>query len=120
VEKLARQTFLIHHDLPDSFDAWKEAMGLTRLQPAAIDHFDSGQLILEAAAQGLGIAIMHDDHFNRRARRPARTALRHRCREPLFLLVHLPPARPRSAPGEDLLRMGPEGGDCSRPSSMQR
>jgi DNA-binding transcriptional LysR family regulator len=64
-EKLARQTFLIHHDLPDSFDAWKEAMGLPRLQPAAIDHFDSGQLILEAAAQGLGIAIMHDDHFNR-------------------------------------------------------
>jgi LysR family transcriptional regulator, glycine cleavage system transcriptional activator len=63
--KLARQTFLIHHDLPDSFDAWKAAMNLTRLQPAAIDHFDSGQLILEAAAQGLGIAIMHDDHFNR-------------------------------------------------------
>jgi DNA-binding transcriptional LysR family regulator len=63
--KLARQTFLIHHDLPDSFDAWKEALGLNRLQPAAIDHFDSGQLILEAAAQGLGIAIMHDDHFNR-------------------------------------------------------
>jgi DNA-binding transcriptional LysR family regulator len=63
--KLARQTFLIHHDLPDSFDAWKEAMGIARLQPAAIDHFDSGQLILEAAAQGLGIAIMHSDHFNR-------------------------------------------------------
>jgi len=35
------------------------------LQPAAIDHYDSGQLILEAAAQGLGIAIMHDDHLKR-------------------------------------------------------
>jgi DNA-binding transcriptional LysR family regulator len=64
-QTLSRQTFLIHDELPDSFDAWKEAMGLTRLQPAAIDHFDSGQLILEAAAQGLGIAIMHADHFNR-------------------------------------------------------
>ena len=63
--KLARQTFLIHHDLPDSFDAWKHALGLKGLDPAAIDHFDSGQLILEAAAQGLGIAIMHDDHFVR-------------------------------------------------------
>jgi DNA-binding transcriptional LysR family regulator len=63
--KLARQTFLIHHDLPASFDAWKAAMGLPRFHPAAIDHFDSGQLILEAAAQGLGIAIMHDDHFTR-------------------------------------------------------
>jgi LysR family transcriptional regulator, glycine cleavage system transcriptional activator len=63
--KLSRQTFLIHHDLPESFDAWKQAAGLTRLQPTAIDHFDSGQLILEAAAQGLGIAIMHSDHMNR-------------------------------------------------------
>jgi DNA-binding transcriptional LysR family regulator len=63
--KLSKQTILIHHDLPDSFVAWKRATGLNRLQPAAIDHFDSGQLILEAAANGLGIAIMHDDHFNR-------------------------------------------------------
>lgn len=63
--KLSRQTFLIHNELPDSFTAWKEALNLTKLEPAAIDHFDSGQLILEAAAQGLGIAIMHDDHFRR-------------------------------------------------------
>lgn len=63
--KLAKQTFLIHHDLPESFDAWKEAIGLPDLHPAAIDHFDSGPLMLEAAAQGLGIAIMHDDHFRR-------------------------------------------------------
>ena len=63
--RLSRQTFMIHNDLPDSFDAWKQAIGLTDLEPAAIDHFDSGQLILEAAAQGLGIAIMHDDHMNR-------------------------------------------------------
>lgn len=63
--RLSGQTFMIHTDLPDSFLAWKEAVGLPKLEPAAIDHFDSGQLILEAAAQGLGIAIMHDDHFNR-------------------------------------------------------
>jgi len=62
---LARQTILLHDELPDSFLAWKQALGLDALEPAAIDHFDSGQLILEAAAQGLGIAIMHDDHFNR-------------------------------------------------------
>ncbi|MCB2088139.1 MAG: LysR family transcriptional regulator [Sphingomonadaceae bacterium] len=65
VEKLSRQTFLVHNELPDSFTAWKEVLGLTGLEPAAIDHFDSGQLILEAAAQGLGIAIMHDDHYHR-------------------------------------------------------
>ena len=62
---LAQQTFLIHDNLPASFDAWKAAMAIPDLQPAAIDHFDSGQLILEAAAQGLGIAIMHADHFVR-------------------------------------------------------
>ena len=63
--QLSRQTFLLHTDLPDSFDAWKKAVSLDGLEPAAIDHFDSGQLILEAAAQGLGIAIMHDDHYAR-------------------------------------------------------
>lgn len=62
---LSKQTFLIHTDMPLSFEAWKEALGLRRLQPNAIDHYDSGQLILEAAAQGLGIAIMHDDHLKR-------------------------------------------------------
>lgn len=64
-ETLSRQTFLIHNELPDSFVAWKQAIGLTDFTPAAIDHYDSGQLILEAAAQGLGIAIMHDAHFDR-------------------------------------------------------
>ncbi|MBO9497874.1 MAG: LysR family transcriptional regulator [Novosphingobium sp.] len=65
IDTLSKQTFLIHSDLPDSFAAWKNALGLEKLQPAAIDHYDSGQLMLEAASQGLGIAIMHDDHFRR-------------------------------------------------------
>jgi LysR family glycine cleavage system transcriptional activator len=64
---LSKQTFLIHNELPESFTAWKEEIGLRDLEPAAIDHFDSGQLMLEAAAQGLGIAIMHDDHRRRAA-----------------------------------------------------
>jgi DNA-binding transcriptional LysR family regulator len=63
--KLSRQTFLVHNELPDSFVAWKQAIGMPDLEPLAVDHFDSGQLILEAAAQGLGIAIMHDDHLHR-------------------------------------------------------
>ena len=67
VDKLAKQTFLIHNELPFSFEAWKRALNLDSLEPAAIDHYDSGQLMLEAAAQGLGIAIMHDDHLRRAA-----------------------------------------------------
>lgn len=62
---LEKQTFLVHTDMPLSFEAWKDAHGLSRMQPAAIDHYDSGQLILEAAAQNIGIAIMHDDHLKR-------------------------------------------------------
>lgn len=67
IDKLGKQTFLIHNELPFSFEAWKRALGLENLEPAAIDHYDSGQLMLEAAAQGLGIAIMHDDHLRRAA-----------------------------------------------------
>lgn len=63
--ELSKQTILMHHELSESFTAWKQAIGLASLEPAAIDHFDSGSLMLEAAAQGLGIAIMHDDHFRR-------------------------------------------------------
>lgn len=67
IDKLGKQTFLIHNELPFSFEAWKRALGLEDLEPAAIDHYDSGQLMLEAAAQGLGIAIMYDDHLRRAA-----------------------------------------------------
>ncbi len=66
-EALHKQTFLIHNELPASFEAWKTAIEMEDLEPAAIDHYDSGQLMLEAAAQGLGIAIMHDDHMRRAA-----------------------------------------------------
>jgi LysR family transcriptional regulator, glycine cleavage system transcriptional activator len=62
---LEKQTFLVHTDMMLSFEAWKKALGFQRLNPVALDHYDSGQLILEAAAQGLGIAIMHDDHMVR-------------------------------------------------------
>lgn len=65
IAKLSRQTFLVHSDMPASFEAWKRVLHMEKLEPAAIDHFDSGTLILEAAAQGLGIAIMHDDHYHR-------------------------------------------------------
>jgi len=65
IPELEKQTFLLHTDMPLSFDAWKDALGYQTLQPSAVDHYDSGQLILEAAAQGLGIAMMHDDHMRR-------------------------------------------------------
>lgn len=62
-EQLARLTVLIHRDMPETFAAWREASGLPGLEPEAIDHFDSGQLMLEAAAEGLGVAFMLDSHL---------------------------------------------------------
>ncbi len=61
--EIAGATVLLHRDLPDAFDYWREAVGLPGLEPAAVDHFDSGQLILDAAAQGLGIAFMFEMHL---------------------------------------------------------
>jgi LysR family transcriptional regulator, glycine cleavage system transcriptional activator len=62
-EDVARETVLIHRDMATTFDVWKTSVGLPDLQPAAIDYYDSGALMLEAAAQGLGIAVMHGRHL---------------------------------------------------------
>ncbi|UZK65271.1 LysR substrate-binding domain-containing protein [Sphingomonas sp. M1-B02] len=62
-EQLAKLTALVHRDMPETFTAWRAAAGFPELEPAAIDHFDSGTLMLEAAAQGLGIAFMLESHF---------------------------------------------------------
>jgi LysR family glycine cleavage system transcriptional activator len=61
--ELALATIFLHRDMPETFNYWREAVGLPDLQPAAIDHFDSGQLILDAAAQGLGVAFMLESHL---------------------------------------------------------
>lgn len=63
-EQLARHTVLLHREMIDTFVAWRHAAGLTAIEPAAIDYFDSGALMLEAAAQGLGVAFMHESHFH--------------------------------------------------------
>lgn len=62
-EQVAGLTALVHRDMPDTFGAWRVAAGLTDVEPLAVDHFDSGALMLEAAAQGIGIAFMHASHF---------------------------------------------------------
>lgn len=63
-EDLRRMTIFLHRDMAETFDVWREAVKLPGLEPAAVDHFDSGQLMLDAAAQGLGVAFMLDGHLN--------------------------------------------------------
>ena len=63
-EQLGEHTVLLHREMIDTFVAWRHAAGLAAIEPAAIDYFDSGALMLEAAAQGLGVAFMHESHFH--------------------------------------------------------
>lgn len=62
-EDIAKLTIFLHRDMPDTFNYWREAIGHPDLEPAAVDHFDSGQLMLDAAAQGLGVAFMLEGHL---------------------------------------------------------
>jgi LysR family glycine cleavage system transcriptional activator len=61
--QLAGATIFLHRDMPETFTYWAAAIGMPDLQPAAIDSFDSGQLILDAAAQGLGVGFMLESHL---------------------------------------------------------
>ena len=54
---------LLHRDMPNAFDAWKKALGYPDLEPAYISYYDAGQLILDAAAEGLGVAFMMESHL---------------------------------------------------------
>ncbi len=62
-EQLQRMTVLIHREMPETFHEWRSAIGMPWLEPAGIDQFDSGPLMLEAAAQGVGVAFMHGHHL---------------------------------------------------------
>jgi LysR family transcriptional regulator, glycine cleavage system transcriptional activator len=63
-EHLQRATILVHREMPETFTEWKNAIGMPYLEPLATDYFDSGPLMLEAAAQGVGVAFMHSHHFD--------------------------------------------------------
>jgi LysR family glycine cleavage system transcriptional activator len=63
IDDLSRLTIFLHRDMPELFKVWREALGRPDLEPAAVDVFDSGQLMLDAAAQGLGVAFMLRSHL---------------------------------------------------------
>ena len=62
-EQLADLTVLLHREMSETLAAWKQDAGVPDIEPKAIDLFDSGPLMLEAAAQGLGVAFMHESHY---------------------------------------------------------
>lgn len=63
IEDLARAQILLHRSMPRAFDEWRKAVGAPHLQPAGTTYYDAGQLILDAASEGLGIAFMLESHL---------------------------------------------------------
>jgi LysR family transcriptional regulator, glycine cleavage system transcriptional activator len=57
---LESQTALLHHLMPDNLPIWLAGMGFAALRPRRIEIYDSGSLMLEAAANGLGIGFLLD------------------------------------------------------------
>lgn len=60
---LSRTAVLLHRDMPDNFAVWRDAVGLDGLNPATTSQYDSGQMILDAAAEGIGVAFMLRSHL---------------------------------------------------------
>lgn len=62
-DDLRNESVLVHRDMPSLFDDWLQAIGRPDLRPRDTQQFDSGQLMLEAVAQGFGIATLFAKHF---------------------------------------------------------
>jgi LysR family glycine cleavage system transcriptional activator len=61
---LRRVPILLHRDMPELFNTWRKTIGMPGLEPADTSYFDAGQLILDAAAGGLGVAFMLESHLS--------------------------------------------------------
>lgn len=61
---LQRAHVLLHRGMPNAFREWSRTIGLPHLEPAEVTYLDAGQLILDAAAGGLGVAFMFESHLH--------------------------------------------------------
>lgn len=62
--ELRGETVLLHRDMPATFDVYRTTVGLPALEPRSVQFLDSGQLMLDTAAQGLGVAFMLGCHLD--------------------------------------------------------
>jgi LysR family glycine cleavage system transcriptional activator len=52
------QTLIVHENRPDAWDNWARALGAPPPRAAKVIRFDSMSAVVQAAAQGLGVAIV--------------------------------------------------------------
>jgi LysR family transcriptional regulator, glycine cleavage system transcriptional activator len=57
---LETQPVLLHKDMTDNLPKWCAKTGFATLKPKRIEVYDSGALLLEAAANGLGVSFLLD------------------------------------------------------------
>lgn len=57
---LCDHTLMVHRDMPELLDAWLDGLDLRDAGPKAVEYYDSGPILLEAAAHGLGVALAFD------------------------------------------------------------
>jgi LysR family glycine cleavage system transcriptional activator len=58
-EDVRLHTILLHRNLTELLEAWLDGHALSH-PPGRIEHYDSGPMLLEAAASGLGVALSFD------------------------------------------------------------
>jgi LysR family transcriptional regulator, glycine cleavage system transcriptional activator len=61
---LMEQPLLLHSGLPEILPCWLDEVGLKRVPPARFEYYDDGPLILSAAQNRLGIALVLEDMIN--------------------------------------------------------
>lgn len=57
---LVKHRLLLHREMPSGLPVWLDRQGINPGVRIKADFFDSGQLMLDAAAEGMGIAILLD------------------------------------------------------------
>lgn len=60
---LESHSVLVHRAMPDAFSEWCKRSGVPEVRPLAVNYYDAGHLLLDAAAEGLGIAFMFESHL---------------------------------------------------------
>jgi LysR family transcriptional regulator, glycine cleavage system transcriptional activator len=61
---MQEQPLLLHSGLPEILPSWLKEIGVKKISPVRIEYYDDGPLILSAAQNRLGIALVLEDMIN--------------------------------------------------------
>jgi LysR family transcriptional regulator, glycine cleavage system transcriptional activator len=61
---IQEQPLLLHSGLPEILPSWLKEVGMKNIPPARLEYYDDGPLILSAAQNRLGIALVLEDMIN--------------------------------------------------------